>query len=67
MRNALENFEGSISVGGHKITNLRYADDVILIAGSLEELQDLVNRVKLESEKVGLFLNTKKTKVMKAQ
>ena len=47
MRNALENFEGSISVGGHKITNLRYADDVVLIAGSLEELQDLVSRVKL--------------------
>ena len=67
MRNALENFEGSITVGGHKITNLRYADDVVLIAGSLEELQDLVNRVKLESEKVGLFLNTKKTKVMKVQ
>ena len=67
MRNALENFEGSISVGGQKITNLRYADDVVPIAGRLEELQDLVNRVKLESEKVGLFLNTKKTKVMKVQ
>ena len=67
MRNALENFEGSISVGGHKITNLRYADDVVLLAGSLKELQDLVNRVKLEIEKVGLFLNTKKTKVMKVQ
>ena len=67
MRNALENFEGSITVGGHKITKLRYADDVVLIAGSIEELQDLVERVKLESEKVGLFLNTQKTKVMKVQ
>ena len=67
MRNTLENFEGSITVGGHKITNLRYADDVVLIAGSLKELQDLVDRVRLESEKVGLFLNTKKTKVMKVQ
>ena len=67
MRNALENFEGSITVGGHKITKLRYADDVVLIAGSIEELQELVERVKLESEKVGLFLNTKKTKVMKVQ
>ena len=67
MRNALENLEGSITVGGHKITNLRYADDVVLLAGSLEELQDLVNRVKLESEKVGLFPNTRKTKVMKVQ
>ena len=67
MRNSFENFEGSITVGGHKITNLGYADDVVLIAGSLEELQDLVDRVRLESEKVGLFLNTKKTKVMKVQ
>ena len=67
MRNALEKFEGSISVGGQKITNRRYADDVVPSAGSLEELQDLVNRVKLESEKVGLFLNRKKTKVMKVQ
>ena len=38
LRNALENFEGSITVGGHKMTNLRYADDVVLIVGSLEEL-----------------------------
>ena len=52
---------------GHKITNLRYADDVVLIAGSIEELQDLVDRVRLESKKVGLFLNTKKAKVMKVQ
>ena len=69
MRNALKNFKGSITVGGHKISNLRYADDVVLIAGSLDELQDLVDRVKLESgsEKVGLFLNTKKIKVIKFQ
>ncbi|XP_063598624.1 uncharacterized protein LOC134775096 [Penaeus indicus] len=36
-----------------------------IIAGSMEELQDLVDRVRLESEKSGLFLNAKKTKVMK--
>ena len=65
MRNALENFEGNITVESHKITNLRYADDVVLIAGSLEELQDLVDRVRLESEKVGLFLNTRKQKLRK--
>ena len=67
MRNALENFEGSVTVGGHKLTNLRYADDVVLIAGALEELQGLIDRVRLESEKVGLFLSTKKAKVMKVQ
>ena len=67
MRNTFENFKVSDCAGGHKVTNLRYADDVVLIAGSLEELQDLVSRVKLENEKVGLVLNTKKTKVMKVQ
>ena len=58
-------FEGSVKVSGHSITSLRYADDVALIAGSTEELQDLVDRVRHESEKSGLFLNPKKTKVMK--
>ena len=43
-------------VGGRKITNLRYADGIFLIAGSLGELQKLVNRVKLKSEKAGLFI-----------
>ena len=36
MRNALENFEGGITVGCHKITNLRYANYVVLIVRSLE-------------------------------
>ncbi|XP_042876027.1 uncharacterized protein LOC122255792 [Penaeus japonicus] len=67
MRNALEDYEGGITVGGQKITNLRHADDVVLIAGSMEDLQTLVSKVKAESEKVGLYLNAKKTKVMKCQ
>ena len=67
MRNALDGFEGSIAVGGRKATSLRYADDIVLIAGSLEELQNLVKIVKSESEKAGLFLDLKKTKVMKIQ
>ena len=54
-------------MGGCRITNLRYADDIVLIAGSMEELQCLVDRVRTESEKAGLFLNAKKTKVMKIQ
>ena len=67
MRNALEDYEGGITVGGQKITNLRYADDVVLITGSMEDLQTLVSKVKAESEKVGLYQNAKKTKVMKCQ
>uniref|UniRef100_H2YWZ5 Reverse transcriptase domain-containing protein n=1 Tax=Ciona savignyi TaxID=51511 RepID=H2YWZ5_CIOSA len=65
MRNSLDDFVGTVKVSGHIITNLRYADDVALTAGSMEELQELVDRVRIESEKSGLFLNAKKTKVMK--
>ena len=65
MRNALEDFTGSVSVGGKKITNLRYADDVVLIAGSMNELQELVNRVRVASFQFGLALNASKTKVIK--
>ena len=65
MREALDNFEGTIRIGGHRVTNLRYADDVVLIAGTMHELQELVNRVVMESEAVGLFLNVSKTKLMK--
>ena len=46
------------------ISNLRYADDTILMAESEEELKSLLMRVKEESEKVGLKLNIQKTKIM---
>ena len=45
------------------INNLRYADDITLMAGS-EELKSLLMKVKEESEKVGLKLNIQKTKIM---
>ena len=57
-------FTGHVSIGGRKITNLRYADDTTLIARSAEELQELIDSVKLCSEELGLLLNVKKTKVM---
>ena len=65
MKNALDGFVGSVKVGGRTISNLRYADDVVLIANSIDELQDLVNRVKESSLQFGLALNSNKTKVMK--
>ena len=65
MREALDGFKGSIKVGGRTVSNLRYADDIVLIAGSMQELEDLVTRVKVASEQAGLMLNTQKTKVMK--
>ena len=67
MRNALENFEGSVTVVGRPITTLRYADDTVLIAGSIMELQEFVDRVITHSEAAGLFLNAKKIKVMKVK
>ena len=49
---------------GGNINNLRYADDTTLMAESEEELQSLLMKVKVESEKVGLKLNIQKTKIM---
>ena len=45
MRKALEGFQGGISIGGRKISNLLYADDIVLLASSIEELQELVSRI----------------------
>ena len=52
-----------IKIAGRNIYNLRYADDTTLMAES-EELKSFLMKVKEESEKVGLKLNTQKTKVM---
>ncbi|GFS13518.1 retrovirus-related Pol polyprotein LINE-1 [Elysia marginata] len=51
-------------VGGRNITNLRYADDTVLIANSQENLQALLSVVTYESEGMGLRLNAKKTECM---
>ena len=53
-----------ISIGGRRITNLRYADDTTLIAETKNDLIAIIERVKLASEKAGLYLNVGKTKVM---
>ncbi|CAH2108374.1 unnamed protein product [Euphydryas editha] len=64
MRRALDDWQGGISIGGKKISNLRYADDTTLIASSEEELGELFSRVQYESEQVGLTVNRAKTKVL---
>ena len=53
-----------IKIDGRNINNLRYADDTTLMVESEEELKSLLMKVKEESEKVGLKLNTQKTKIM---
>ena len=65
MRNArLEEAQAGIKIAGRNINNLRYADDMALMAESEEELKSLLMKVKEESEKVGLKLNIQKTKIM---
>ena len=65
MRNAgLEEAQAGIKIAGRNISHLRYADDITLMAESEEELKSLLRKVKEESEKVGLGLSIKKTKIM---
>ena len=65
MRNAgLEEAQAGTKIAGRNINNLRYADDITLMAASEEELKALLMKVKEESEKVSLKLNIQKTKIM---
>ena len=65
MRNAaLDEAQAGIKIAGRNINNLRYADDTTLMAESEEELENLLMKVKEESEKVGLKLNIQKTNIM---
>ena len=65
MRSAgLDKAQAGIKIAGWSINNLRYADDTTLMAESEEELKSLLMKMKEESEKVGLKLNTQKTKIM---
>ena len=65
MRNAgLHEAQAGIKISGRNINNLRYADDITLMAQSKEELKSLLMKVKKESEKVVLKLNIQETKIM---
>ena len=65
MQNAgLDEAQAGIKIAGRNINNLRYADDTTLMAESEEELKSFLMKVKEESKKVGLKLNTQKTKIM---
>ena len=65
MRNVgLEEEQAEIKIARRNINILRYADDTTLMAESEEELNSLLMKVKEESEKAGLKLNVKKTKIM---
>ena len=67
MRNAgLEEAQAGLQIAQRKINNLRYAEDITLMAETKEEeeLKRLLMKVKVESEKVGLKLNIRKMKIM---
>ena len=60
----LDEAEAKIKIARRDISNLRYADNTILMVESKEELMSLLMKVKGESEKFGLKLNIQKTKIM---
>ena len=65
MQNAkIDESQTGTKIAGRNINNLRYADDTTLTAESEDELKSLLMKVKEQSEKVGLKLNTQKTKIM---
>ena len=65
MQNArLDEAQAGIKIAGRNINNLRYADDITLMAESEEELKSFSMKVKAESEKADLKLNIQKTKIM---
>ena len=65
MRNAgLDEAQAEIQIAKRNISNLRYADDITVMAESEEEPKSLLMKVKEESKKVGLKLEIQKTKIM---
>ena len=65
MRNSgLDEAQAGIKIAGRNINNLRYTDDINLMAESEEKLKSLLLKVKEQSEEVGLKLNIQKTKIM---
>ena len=64
MTDALEDHEGTVSIGGRTITNLRFADDINGLAGDEEELANLVERLDKASTAYGMQISAEKTKLM---
>ena len=60
----MDEAQAGIKIAGRNISNLRYADDITLIAENKEELKNLLMKVKEKSERVGLKLNIQKMKIM---
>ena len=63
MRYVLEKWDKGISIGGRKITNIRYADDTTLVAATKYDLTELITKVKIASEEAELYLNVIKQRL----
>jgi len=63
-KSELEEAKEVVKIARKTLNNLRYADDTTLMAGKKADLTKLIRRLKRESEKVGLYFNIKKTKIM---
>ena len=64
MTDALEDHEGTISIGGRTITNLRFGDDIDGLAGEVGELARLVEHLDKASTAYGMEISAEKTKLM---
>jgi len=64
MSEALHDHQGSVSIGGRTITNLRFADDIDGLAGTEQELANLVQRLDETSSRFGMEISAEKTKLM---
>ena len=64
MLNTLEDHYTFISIGGRPVCNLRFADDIDLMAGSNSELQSLTDRLSASASAFGMEVSTEKSKVM---
>ena len=64
MADALEDHEGTVSIGGRTITNLRFADDIEGLAGQEQEPVKLVNRLEEASSAYGMQISAEKTQLM---
>ena len=64
MTDALKNHEGTVSIGGRTITNLRFADDIDGLAEEEEELAKLVEHLDKASTTYGMEFSAEKTKLM---
>ena len=64
MADALEDHNGTVSIGGRTVTNLRFADDIDGLAGNEEELENLVELLDRTSNAYGMQISAEKTKIM---